>query len=817
MEQANEEFKASYKFTKSIIDSNAQIISTLDHSRLKQHFHKLSWIYTQLYNWVDKGQTVTRHPISSIHIVRLLTEIQVAFKPGIAIKRSVRQKAIENLTRVDTNWDYVVQILEVTKPDIDFEKLDLVLPSPTQTPSGSGSQSDLQDIGSESINRSDAATNTETQSVEQREVIDSEGNNRPTGAELGDKIADSAYETNLVDESFSSTLDTTVVETEGSRQHQQTLMMSIEQANQGGGSASMDQRPVIFKKPSVFDGENKNAREWLNEFRLCATANGWDEVKQIRLLPVYLSDDAAAWFDMDVNGNPSMTTMRAIQEAFIKQFSGTTEVADIEYRIDTARQKENEKPIKFILRMRSLFKALQRATGNETPEKIIVDKIKTRLLPEYTTAVFSHDPKTVDELHNLLSRLYEAQRRRKGKIPITAITQPDCIAEKLDKVKLSGANQEKSKAKVNRQRIQVIERREDTSRPNKNWSSNYHPKQARSYGYNDRRRNVNQTQRQATKDDECHYCHKKGHFARDCYTKKRDMTQKTQQNRGPNKRTNFPQRANASPAPVKATQPAVRKVFHNNTNAILSSILKDQLIYRIIKINGQPIEALIDTGAACSVISSSSIEALEIGKIKRKTFADLFAANGSAVNVQGSAEVELSIRIGQEEKITKCEMLVVKDLATALIIGSDICSLFQIGVFCPNELVFRDSPKVTLNAVIQQQYDEGQVKKQGEGMKCKELTRLRGAVRLLDQATIPAHAKVCVPASVENVSGAFEVIVTPFNNGDHSILVGRTICKPVDGKAMIISSILLQKVLNWVELLEWQHGSSLKMCKQDQG
>ena len=160
----------------------------------------------------------------------------------------------------------------------------------------------------------------------------------------GGQAADSAYETHLLDDTFNSELDLTVIESDTAKQRTDTTMSGP--SGEANGTPTTANEKIIFKKPSIFDGENKNAREWLNEFRLCATANGWDEQKQLRLIPVYLADDAAAWYDMDVNDNPSMNTMKAVQEAFIKQFSGTTEVADIEYRIDTARQKENEKPIK---------------------------------------------------------------------------------------------------------------------------------------------------------------------------------------------------------------------------------------------------------------------------------------------------------------------------------------------------------------------------------------------------------------------------------------------------------------------------------------
>lgn len=217
----------------------------------------------------------------------------------------------------------------------------------------------------------------------------------------------------------------------------------------------------------------------------------------------------------------------------------------------------------------------------------------------------------------------------------------------------------------------------------------------------------------------------------------------------------------------------------------MSSLLAHQLLFKEVKINGQPIEALIDTGAACSVISSRHVKALKIRKLTENHAPALYAANGSEVIVKGSTTVEISVRIGKEEKVADCAVLIVNELATPMIIGSDICALFRIGVFCPDELVFRDSPRVTLNAVIEQQYPAKDNEIESRHKDGNPATKKQGSVRLTETTIVPPHSKMCAPALVEGINGDQEVLVSPFNGGINCFMVARSLCRVRKGLGVV--------------------------------
>ena len=50
-------------------------------------------------------------------------------------------------------------------------------------------------------------------------------------------------------------------------------------------------------KPKDFSGKvYEDAEEWLDHFRKCATANNWADGRKLNLVPLYLKDAAARWW-----------------------------------------------------------------------------------------------------------------------------------------------------------------------------------------------------------------------------------------------------------------------------------------------------------------------------------------------------------------------------------------------------------------------------------------------------------------------------------------------------------------------------------------
>ena len=455
-------FQININVAKSTI--KLRIPSIRDVNKLSSVFSEIQETYTSVYEIITEAASIEeviyeRNPYSPTQIEEVTASILSVIKPGVPTESKDKDRVTIDIDQIDNDFQQLISIVSLLGLQNQVFELKTVTQTPTRP---------RISVGGTTFGDSGIVDQTTSQ---------------PRGKE----------QTLL--EFETEKLQPTMPQSEDNSDNNRR-----ENENPSSTASVIDSKNIVFKKPSTFDGENKNAREWLNEYRLCSKANGWDEKKQVQLLPVYLSNEAADWYDMDVSNK--LTTMDEIQKAFIKQFSGTTEVADIEYRIDTARQKDDEIPYKFILKMRTLFQELKRATGKETEERVILDKIKTRLNPSYTAQVFAHNPRTLEELHELCARIHEGKQRQRGKVPITNIVERK-ESKNVGKTQESPPEQNKP----------------TSSKPGRfqlNPGSNQKPD--RHFG-NERRREP----RKATREDVCHYCKKNGHFARDCYKKKRDM------------------------------------------------------------------------------------------------------------------------------------------------------------------------------------------------------------------------------------------------------------------------------------------------------
>lgn len=81
---------------------------------------------------------------------------------------------------------------------------------------------------------------------------------------------------------------------------------------------------------SSFSGGNQDPIIWLNEFNATVTANGWNAVWKLQVVPAYLKEPAAVWYQAAVlapiNVWTAAANVNSFEYAFLTQFWTATMV-----------------------------------------------------------------------------------------------------------------------------------------------------------------------------------------------------------------------------------------------------------------------------------------------------------------------------------------------------------------------------------------------------------------------------------------------------------------------------------------------------------
>ena len=146
----------------------------------------------------------------------------------------------------------------------------------------------------------------------------------------------------------------------------------------------------------------------------------------------------------------------------------------------------------------------------------------------------------------------------------------------------------------------------------------------------------------------CFYCNKLGHKKVDCFQYK----QAQKNSRGKmNRRPHTERNPNSTP---------------NSCNAVKAVDLTD--FYVTVTIYNHMFQALIDTGAAVSLVSSEVVEAINKIKNLKKSDKALVSADGSKMEIKGLIKLDVEIC----EKVFKWDFVVAEKLAHQIIVGLDL-------------------------------------------------------------------------------------------------------------------------------------------------
>lgn len=537
-----------------------------------------------------------------------------------------------------------------------------------------------------------------------------------------------------------------------------------------GSTGNLASKPFdprsMLKKPDLFDGKKGKARAWMQAYKFCAKVNQWDEELMARLFPVYLEKTASNWYDVDIDGRG--LTFKQIESEFAKQYYGMTEKAEVTSMIENARQGPGQSAQEFIVHLRKLYRQLDSITGEKTNDAVILDKVKNRLNDDYQYEVTMHKPRTLDELHQLCMTYEEATARRRGKVPVAVIQQ----------YQPKGQGQQRAGQSARR-----------TSQPARD--QNASGGQERVGQASSARKDDPERLARIKKRTKCFQCGEFGHWRSECSARPRERnTSAPARNAGNNRaQVNRPsgQTINAV-VETRDVAPVEARKKTNAINAIFASILDDSLIFRKIDIDGIDIRALIDTGAACSVIDRAVLGDERCEEIVTEEETPLLrAANGTSIPIDGKIYLDVELQIDSTIKRANCGIWVARCLQTPMIMGSDLCALFKLGIFCPDKVIFSDVAKKLVGAISLALDGKRNAAIQGpdQSLVPAIVTKHdKGGVYPVRTTYIPAGSVAMIPVSLSDYSGDDDVLITPWNV-NHEYRIAASLHVPRDNQTMV--------------------------------
>lgn len=136
----------------------------------------------------------------------------------------------------------------------------------------------------------------------------------------------------------------------------------------------------LVRTPPTFDGEKLHPRTWMDDFERAAEANHWPDEAKVTYMPTFLEKSALDWHSTilkrNVGTNPSWVETKG---AFLRHYSGKTDVPSLRRQIDRTFQMREEKAINFIPRIMRLLEL----ENPDRAEDELVEKIQGKLRQDY--------------------------------------------------------------------------------------------------------------------------------------------------------------------------------------------------------------------------------------------------------------------------------------------------------------------------------------------------------------------------------------------------------------------------------------------------
>lgn len=494
---------------------------------------------------------------------------------------------------------------------------------------------------------------------------------------------------------------------EAENQYEELLSFSP-LANRGDTSFDVKKDTItpasMVRTPEKFDGRKPNPRRFVDFYVKSISLNGWTNRIAVKYFSSYLEGTALSWFNTEVA--PTMTSSTTIEELvdqFNSYYLGEAELERLAQQVEEARQRNKESIREFIPRYREMLLLLDPQMSDQEQKRRIIP----RLRPEYKTWVNYASPKTVTELRECCVRVE------------------------------AGFNRDNHEEKSNDDKTQ-----------------NEKEKSPGSGGTSDQKKT----------NPKCYRCERLGHVAKHCRANKKADGSPCNPKPDKSKRpVNSVSEEVKEPAEVLTVKHVCsvfgsedwededQKVMVNHqpkpTNLVVGG---GKLLQQEVKVNGETMRALIDTGASVSVINYDVVK--EKSWTPNKPIPELVGADGGQLKSIGGLIVDLEMKLGRTTKKTSTNVAVVAGLAMPLLLGLRILAKLEVVIdVAEAKLSFRASSK-------------------------------RPGVRVREKTLVPARTQMVVQATCNTIGS---VMVIPFHSRDE-IVVANSISTVIDNQMEIL-------------------------------
>lgn len=166
----------------------------------------------------------------------------------------------------------------------------------------------------------------------------------------------------------------------------------------------VDRGPVITP-PKFTGGFGSNVEEYLGQFERVSRANGWNEAKQLVILPCYLEGAALKWYENLEQKLGNGLTWQLVKDNMREAFQVVAWDEQLEYRLRLRVQGEDEPVENYVQDITNLCSKVD----NNMAEKTKIKHVLRGLLPSLLEKVMMMDNETLDGLMRNIRKVQTAR------------------------------------------------------------------------------------------------------------------------------------------------------------------------------------------------------------------------------------------------------------------------------------------------------------------------------------------------------------------------------------------------------------------------
>lgn len=388
--------------------------------------------------------------------------------------------------------------------------------------------------------------------------------------------------------------------------------------------------------PSKFTGKKEDVISFIRQYEYGSIANGWNSSTMIQYLPMYLGDKQRSWYYstcMRFLGNTN--DWHQVKKTFLESYLGTQFWASLREKFFHVRQGESEPAVDFISKSYETLSMVFPSEG----EDMYIEAIRRRLCLNLRRELIGRSFSSVMELLNI------------------------CVDIESELSEINSAKK-------------MVRFAEQTTNNHKSMVNNQ------------LKPSIKNEDKDVTKErPKCTFCGKLGHLVDKCFLK--NKTEKSAVILDDTEDSSSVESENEDDETIdiqeSAEHPTLREFCSivkasKNTEGLIASTSNSNasnIPLAKIKINGNEVMAMFDTGSERSLIDAQLARDLKL-KIEGYKI-NLYGAGNTPMKILGRSQVNLEIILGWCKKSTDdAKVIISEDLVYPVIIGTDLLIPFKV-------------------------------------------------------------------------------------------------------------------------------------------